>query len=951
MRISHRSPSLIFLLLAALVWSQIPIPVHAQDSTRIVTSYDADGSFVMDRIQVHVHTTFTNADGSRSYTAEELAQLADPLFESDVLQGYTALVAIPAGAEVAIESISGSSVLIPGSPFQAAGVHAFNEAATLVGEPFWMREQWVVRLQFFPVRWDQGDAIMMVMDDITVQLMLTTPWPKPQPARPDPLFEPIYQHLLVNYNDGLYWRRPPPVQTDIAEGPAPVPPNSTWRLHIRPRSPGFQRITGADLRDAGIDLSGIDPRQLQLYWRSQPLPSEIIGEEDGSLDVGDSLIFYAAPWDFKYDNYDSYWLVPVDQPGTRVQTISPEPAGIPVSSFEETVRLEEQKLYYSDLPRTDQSDHWFWEIIRPSRAMTAEKEIHFNLAPMPEGPVRASLRMHGFSTGSGPIKIALWINDYQIAVFTVQDQSEITLDQDFPHFILHDGDNTSRLQVSKVDGSNNTLVLDWIELTYVRRLESTDDSLYFSINWPGPWLIQLQGFSQVPELWDVSDPRHPHRIDDGSINATGQGEYQFANASDDSLHYAAATFAAMNQPLLHWEPVQGADLRQTQQQADYLIITPADFLSSAQTLAAYRQQQGLRTEIVLLQDIYNQFNAGIADANAIRAFLSWALGSWQTPAPTYVLLLGDAHTDPRGYVTTQPVFVPADLRTKDPWLGEVADENALVAVVGDDPIPDMLVGRLPARSQSDVDRVISKIIAFESASPQESWTHAMLLVADNPDSAGDFYKLANAVLDQFQSLLKIRTYYLGQNYGSTEALRQALLSDWSRGALFVNYIGHGQPTAWAGEQILSSVDLPQLQNSGQPSILLAIASLTGVYYWPGSQSLQEQMLFLPDQRGVVSYVASTGFGIAAGNALINQGFLEAALYQKARDAGTATYLAKMHLYGQGYSYAEFLTELYTLFGDPALRMPIAPWTQTIYTPMLLHTRVSAQMQVDNPPLQ
>ena len=49
--------------------------------------------------------------------------------------------------------------------------------------------------------------------------------------------------------------------------------------------------------------------------------------------------------------------------------------------------------------------------------------------------------------------------------------------------------------------------------------------------------------------------------------------------------------------------------------------------------------------VVDIGDIYNEFSDGIFNPFAIRRFLRYAYNSWQQPAPTYVVLVGDAHYD------------------------------------------------------------------------------------------------------------------------------------------------------------------------------------------------------------------------------------------------------------------------------------------------------------------
>ena len=77
--------------------------------------------------------------------------------------------------------------------------------------------------------------------------------------------------------------------------------------------------------------------------------------------------------------------------------------------------------------------------------------------------------------------------------------------------------------------------------------------------------------------------------------------------------------------------------------ADYIIISHSDFLNAIQPLAAYRASQGFRVRVVDVQDIYDEFNGGVFDPQAIQGFLSYTYSNWVAPAPSFVLLVGDGH--------------------------------------------------------------------------------------------------------------------------------------------------------------------------------------------------------------------------------------------------------------------------------------------------------------------
>ncbi|RME84905.1 MAG: hypothetical protein D6775_04295, partial [Caldilineae bacterium] len=321
-----------------------------------------------------------------------------------------------------------------------------------------------------------------------------------------------------------------------------------------------------------------------------------------------------------------------------------------------------------------------------------------------------------------------------------------------------------------------------------------------------------------------------------------------------------------------------------------------------------------------------------ADAGAIRDFVAYALTRWQAPPPAFLVLFGDGHYDPLGHLGGPPVQVPVYLSNSDPWLGEVADENAFAAVAGSDIVPDIMSGRLPVNTLTQAQSLVDKLIAYDAMSRQQSWQRDLVLVADDPDTAGDFYALADDVARQVDGRLRVRRFDLRRDPPDIDTLRSRLTAAWSEGALVVNYIGHGQPDAWAGERILVREDVASLRNYARPAVLLAMASLTGVFYWPTSPSLQEEMLLLPEGRGIVGYVASTGYGLATGNALVNRGFLRALLSGHNPYLGAAALLGRLELFGQGYDYSEFLVRQYALFGDPATQMPTPPWSKQDYLP-------------------
>ncbi len=187
-----------------------------------------------------------------------------------------------------------------------------------------------------------------------------------------------------------------------------------------------------------------------------------------------------------------------------------------------------------------------------------------------------------------------------------------------------------------------------------------------------------------------------------------------------------------------------------------MFITHRDFITATQVLADYRAAQGLRTRVINVDDVYNQYNDGIFHPIAIKNFLRDAYLTWPAPAPVYVALVGDGHWNFKGYAISgyatpanAPIYMPPNLNWVDPWQGEVDSSSYLAAVSGSDVFPDMAIGRILVNSVAELNTVISKTMAFEQAGILPYQRRA-LFVADNipdPAGAGDFIASSEAAIN------------------------------------------------------------------------------------------------------------------------------------------------------------------------------------------------------------
>ena len=117
----------------------------------------------------------------------------------------------------------------------------------------------------------------------------------------------------------------------------------------------------------------------------------------------------------------------------------------------------------------------------------------------------------------------------------------------------------------------------------------------------------------------------------------------------------------------------------------------------------------MRTKVVDVQDIYDEFNHGILNPRAIREFLNYAYHNWQPPAPTYVFLVGDTHFDVKNEIN----FVPT-IQVQIPGYGSTASDHQFVTFRGTDSFPDMLIGRVPSANRVEARIFVERTITYET---------------------------------------------------------------------------------------------------------------------------------------------------------------------------------------------------------------------------------------------
>jgi hypothetical protein len=375
-----------------------------------------------------------------------------------------------------------------------------------------------------------------------------------------------------------------------------------------------------------------------------------------------------------------------------------------------------------------------------------------------------------------------------------------------------------------------------------------------------------------------------------------------------------------------------------------VYIAPAALHLALAPLVARRQAQGHGVALVDVQMIYDAWSYGQVAPEAIRAFLRYAAATWHR-APATVVLVGDGTSDPLNYTKHgETMFIPPYLAMVDPWMGETACETCYAQLDGDDPLadalPDLALGRLPAKSAAELQALVAKIIGYETAGGGMDWRSRAVFVADNyrdanshPDPAGDFAAFADASAASLPTGVEARRLYYDpspdrppQSWREPDAAQayQRTLGLLSAGAGLAMYVGHSHQWQWAvtdstrePSYLLGLYDADDLTNAGRPFVLLEMTCLTAAFHTPAysGTTIDERLLLAPG--GAVAVWGPTGLGVAHGHDALQHGFqtsLWSAPPMTAR-LGALTAAGYLELFTAGDCCQDTL-RTFALLGDP-----------------------------------
>ncbi len=654
---------------------------------------------------------------------------------------------------------------------------------------------------------------------------------------------------------------------------------------------GVYRISYDQLLGAGLPKE-INPKYIQMYNKGVEVALYISGENDGNLDVGDYIEFYASKNDGKLDK--PLYANPADQPheyyslytdtAAYFLTWSPSVAGkrfIDFSAPSESLVPEPYFMhssisyftdggYYSGAyiishmsvsEYTEGEGIWGSQFyLESSQTKLVNTPFLYTEAGIITGETYVSGRSNSITGGS---------YNHHLRIETSKDGSIFYAMKD----TLYNGykvvKNTFNIPTTNIGSTT------FIKLSAIKDL-ATSSSFNNYTDYQAPGYVKIT----YPRQYNLQGEQSLKFILKG-LQSSSNSFLKFTNSSFTSPVFldltnnlriigtqssgilnAVIPKAGTNKEIYLYdsnkynavslEKVAFTNFSPSTFDKNFLIVTHSSLLNKAQDYLNYRKQTGYKPLIVTTDQLYDQFYYGVHHPLAIRNFCKYLLEQ-ATNKPGYLLLLGKgrSHFSVRTELNLDLV----------PGIGDPCSDNMFTSGLdGTTWEPAIPTGRIAAQTPEDVEIYLNKLKTYEQQ-PDSLWRKNFIHISggntiyENMQWSGfqnNFFNEASK--ESFGA--NVINFQKNVSEPITDNLKNKIVAKINEGAAFLSFFGHG--SAQAVE--INFGDPSDLQNQNKLLVYMINGCNAGN---PFTQiSLGEQMIFKQD-KAAIGWLATSAEGVAS----------------------------------------------------------------------------------------
>jgi subtilisin-like proprotein convertase family protein len=683
-----------------------------------------------------------------------------------------------------------------------------------------------------------------------------------------------------------------------AEAFAATPaPSAAARLLVREE--GVQRVSHEALLAAGVDLTGVGAERIALTDAGRPIARHVSKAVFGP---GAEIEFFFRPERTLASSYD---VVTLTLDPRRALPVAPL---APAAAADEAIELERLEArpdrVYS--PSSPNGDPWY-DARLLSFGAPARVERQFDLPDLADGDVVLRLDAWGYSFFDGVAPdhhLVARLNGVEIVSDRFDGLVPWTRELEVSE-LVSEHDNRLEIEVPGDTGYALDLVpFEGFGVAFARRTVAVDGRFDGTPSSAGPFAVTgLADDGAEPVVAWQAEPWVAGGWRRAEIRPSG-GAVPLPRGVETHLVERARRPAP--------EILAGAPAPLARVEADTAIVAHPAFADGLDELVARHGARGLAAQVATVDRIYAAYSDHAPSADAIRRFLAASAPSPTTPL-RYVVLVGAESSDPWDHLGLGSIsFVPTLYRPVVPEVPFSPSDEALVDFDADG-MPEVAIGRLPARGLGDLEAMLAKLAAWESRAG-EAGSDAALLAAGASGGGGELSAINAGYAERLGpwTIERVEVDALG-----LALARERLLDGLDAGTPLVSFVGHSSPGQWDFEPLFGWQDVATLANADRPSLVTQWGCWSSYAVEPGFRSTSDVLVSTPEVGAALAIGAATLTTESSHRLLGNLFFEEIA--GGAGSVGDALLGAKRRLRAQGGAPDAILGV--TLLGDPAAPLP------------------------------
>lgn len=722
------------------------------------------------------------------------------------------------------------------------------------------------------------------------------------------------------------------------------------------------------IKDLGIDVKNINPKNLSIYgngggilpykigdFRYDDLQENaliVTGEADGKLDTNDYVLFYArGPESWKHEGTTSslkhqnniysdkaYYFVHIkNQPAKRIE-VAPavaSPSAISLSNYDAYMvyELEKRNLF-------NMGQSWVGE------EFDVNNEQTFNMSfTHVDTDTPLILRTNIVTVSKTKTNMGVSVNGNSLFNFDIPGTgSSYDLGKErigmHTNLVVNNDNIDVKLTYNNLGNPVAKAYLDYIELIGKKKLIAENKQFSFrnfeTLGTSAALTFNIQNSSNIEQIWEVTDPINPKIVSNQgtgtvfSFKAQGGSlkEYVLVNDQDYYTPTNEGSSSIANQNLHALKNI------------DYVIVTQDFLVNEAKILANYHNTHNdLKTVVVPLHQIYNEFGSGSPDITAIRDFIKF-LYDTSSPRLQYVMLYGDTSYDPKGIYEKSENIVPSfhSKSSFSPTYSYVTDDYfAILSHPSEGDLDsntpqtqDIGIGRITVRNPKEAQEVTAKLLKYYDTQTMGDWRNLITMWADDADKSTDvsLQTLQEALADNIKAnkpVFNVKKKYadaypqiISSGGASYPEMTKDIINTVEKGVLIANYFGHGGEDGLASERILTTQHIDAWTNFDKlPLITIISCEFARLDNPSRPNTAGEQVLRNPKGAGVSHIATARAIFISTG-ALLNNTLMPYLLEYDgiSRSIADNLRLAKNNASNSVQRYFVFF------LGDPAMKLAI-----------------------------